>query len=174
MKNKETNSNVLLESEGRGKRIIGIVAIMGGIFFILFLILLSLSFGGDSKHIETDDKNDLALLHANANEANNERLFEQDNFTEIESSCNGLLNDLGLDQNKQNGDLLDSVKNNEVFEPQPTFNESFSVQTHKEQQPWWLTKDGFIKPRIIKDASVGVISPRGGKAAKESNEQQKQ
>lgn len=34
-------------------------------------------------------------------------------------------------------------------------------------------KDGFMKPRIIKGSSAGVISPRGGEAAKESNEQQK-
>ncbi|CUU40603.1 TrbI/VirB10 family protein [Helicobacter sp. MIT 03-1614] len=174
MENREANSNVLLESEGGSKRIIGVVAIVGGALFILLLILLSLSFGSDSGDKEKDEnnKNALNMLNANNNDLGNEAEFGQDNgFMEVESSGKGLLNDLGLEQNSN--DLVDSVKNNQTFEPQLTFNENFGNQSPKEEQPWWLTKDGFMKPRIIKGSSAGVISPRGGEAAKESNEQQK-
>lgn len=172
------NSNVLLESEGGSKRLMGIVAIVGGALFILFLALLSSSFASDSSDKEKDAdnrKNALDMLNANSDSASSsEMAFDQDNnFTEIESSGNGLLSDLGLDKDKQNSsDLVDSVKNNETFEPQGklTFNENFGVESQKEEQPWWLTKDGFMKPRIIKGASAAVISPRGGEAAKESTE----
>ncbi len=183
MENRETNNNVFLESEGGSKRLIGIVAIVGGILFILFLGLLSFNFGSNSsdKEKEENNKNALDMLNANNmlntnnSDSNNEARFgEEDNFTEVQSSGKGLLSDLGLENQQNSNDLVDSVKNNQTFEAQPIFNESFAAQSQKEQQPWWLTKDGFIKPRIIKGTSVGVISPRGGESAKESNEQQKQ
>lgn len=180
MENRETNNsnkNVLLESEGGSKRLVGIISIVGGALFILLLLLLSFNFSSNanSKEKDVDNNKNLSMLNANE-DSNNKNAFEQDNdFTEVESNDKGLLSDLGLDNNKQkNDDLLDSVKNNETFEPQLTFNDNFGNETKKEQQPWWLTKDGFIKPRIIKGTSVGVISPRGGEAAKEANDKQKE
>lgn len=154
MENKATNNNVLLESEGGSKKAIGIIAIVGGVLFILFLVLLSLSFSSDEKEEEAKT---FDIPRAN---------FKQD-FTEIE------LSDLGLNKQKNN-DLVESVKNNETFEPTLTFNENFGHEAPKEQKPWWLTKDGFMKPRIIKGSSAGVISPRGGEAAKESNTQKQE
>lgn len=177
MENKEANDNVLLENEGGSKRLIGIVAIVGGVLFILFLGLLSFNFSSNSsdKEKEENNKNTLDMLNANNSDSNNEARFgEEDTFTEVQSSGKGLLSDLGLENQQNSNDLVDSVKNNQTFEPQLTFNENFGNQSPKEeQQPWWLTKDGFMKPRIIKGSSAGVISPRGGEAAKESNEQQK-
>ena len=177
MENKEANDNVLLENEGGSKRLIGIVAIVGGVLFILFLGLLSFNFSSNSsdKEKEENNKNALDMLNANNSDSNNETRFgEEDTFTEVQSSGKGLLSDLGLENQQNSNDLVDSVKNDQTFEAQPTFNENFVAESQKEQQPWWLTKDGFIKPRIIKGASAGVISPRGGEAAKESSEQQKQ
>ncbi|WP_288644720.1 TrbI/VirB10 family protein [uncultured Helicobacter sp.] len=179
MDNREVthNNNILLESEGGSKRLIGIVAIVGGVLFILFLGLLSFNFGSNSsdKEKEENNKNALDMLNANNSDSNNEARFgEEDNFTEVQSSGKGLLSDLGLENQQNSNDLVDSVRNNQIFEAQPTFNENFAAQSQKEQQPWWLTKDGFIKPRIIKGTSVGVISPRGGEAAKESSDKQKE
>lgn len=178
MENRETNSNVFLESEGGSKRIVGIVALVCGVLFILFLAMLSLSFGGDSSDKEKDDNKNNALdMFNHHSEADSKATFEEyDNFTEIESSGKGLLSDLGLDSNQNSNDLVNSVKNNETFEAQGTlnFNENFGLESPKEQQPWWLTKDGFMKPRIIKGASAGVISPRGGETAKESNIQKQE
>lgn len=66
-------------------------------------------------------------------------------------------------------DLISSVANGQNFQGQigqngTTLNtlntQNNSSSSTEEQQSWWLTKDGFVKPRIIKGASVGVITAK--------------
>ena len=69
-----------------------------------------------------------------------------------------------------NDDLISSVANGENYQGQggqngTTLNtlnglNNTSDTSKEEEQAWWLTKDGFVKPRIIKGASVSMITAK--------------
>lgn len=67
--------------------------------------------------------------------------------------------------------LIDSVIDGKNFEAQSgngnqTLNSLNGIHNNNieqnvdEKQNWWLTKDGFVKPRIIKGASVGILTAK--------------
>lgn len=69
-------------------------------------------------------------------------------------------------------DLISSVSNGQNFQGQLGQNGATlgtlgtlgkandSADSKEQEQPWWLSKDGFVKPRIIKGASAGMITAK--------------
>lgn len=68
-----------------------------------------------------------------------------------------------------NDDLISSVANGQNFQGQvgqngatlgALGNAGDTPNPNEEERAWWLTKDGFVKPRIIKGASAGMITAK--------------
>lgn len=79
-------------------------------------------------------------------------------------------------------DLISSVANGQNFQGQLGQNGATlgtlgtlgkandSADSKEQEQPWWLSKDGFVKPRIIKGTSAGLITAKPSENAEKDKQ----
>lgn len=79
-------------------------------------------------------------------------------------------------------DLISSVANGQNFQGQLGQNGATlgtlgtlgkandSTDSKEQEQPWWLSKDGFVKPRIIKGTSAGLITAKPSENAEKDKQ----